>query len=61
MSEPSSMSYLCDLFFMFSLTFIAINYITSLKQTHLIFVQFLEYLLLSLDDNVYEKTSIVFK
>ena len=39
------MSYLCDLLFIFSLIFIVINYITSLKQTHLFFVYFLEYLL----------------
>ena len=29
------MSYICDLFFIFSLDFIVINYITLLKQTHL--------------------------
>ena len=29
------MSYICDLFFIFSLIFIAIYHITSLKQTHL--------------------------
>ena len=46
------MSYLCDLFFFFSLIFIVINHITSLKQMHLLFVQFLEYLPLFLDDNV---------
>ena len=28
------MSYLCDLFFIFSLNFIVINYITPLKQKH---------------------------
>ena len=46
------MSYLCDLFFIF----IAINHITSFKQTHLLFVHFLEDLLLFLDDNVDEKS-----
>ena len=43
--------YLCDLFFIFSLIFTVINHITSLKQTHLFLVHFLEYLLLFLDDN----------
>ena len=45
------MSCLCDLLFIFSLIFIVINHITSLRQTHLFFVHFLEYLLLLLDDN----------
>ena len=53
MSRPMS---LCRnffyLFFISSLIFIAINHITSLKQTHLFFVYFLEYLLLFLDDNL---------
>ena len=50
------MSYLCDLFFIFNLVFIVISHITSLKQEmHLVFVQFLEYHLLFLDDNVDEK------
>ena len=48
------MSYLCDFFFIFSLIFIVINHITSLKQTHLFFVHFLECLLLFLEDNVDE-------
>ena len=43
------MSYLCDLFFIFSLIFNAIN------QTHLFFIHFLEHLLLFLDDNLDEK------
>ena len=34
------MSYLCDLFSIFSLIFIVINHITSFKQTHLFFVHF---------------------
>ena len=46
--------YLCDLFFNSSLIFIVTNHITSLKQTYLFFAKFLEYLLLFLDDNVYE-------
>ena len=50
-------SYLCDLFFFFSLIFIAINHVTSLKQKHLLFVYFLEYLVLFLDDNVDEETN----
>ena len=37
-------SYLCDLFYIFSLIFIFINYITSLKQTYLFLPHFLEYL-----------------
>ena len=49
------MSYLCDLFFIFSLAFIAINSITSLKQTHLFFANILEYLHLLSDDNVDEE------
>ena len=44
------MSYLCDLFFILSLIFIVINDITSFKQT-LVFVDFLEYVLLFLDGN----------
>ena len=46
------MLYLFDLFFISRSIFIAINYITSFKQTHLFFVHFLECLLLFLDDNV---------
>ena len=46
------MSYLFDLMFIFSLIFVAINHIASLKQARLFFVHFLEYLLLSLDDDV---------
>ena len=44
--------YLCDLLFIFSIILIAINHMTSLKETHLSFVRFLEYFLLFLDDNV---------
>ena len=50
------MSYLCDLFFISSLIFIPINHILSLKETQLIFVHFLEYLLLFLDDSVDEES-----
>ena len=50
------MSYLNGLFFIFSLIFIVINSITSLKQTHLFFVHFLEYFLLFLNDNVDEES-----
>ena len=45
------MSYLYDLFFIFSLISIVINHTTPLKQMHLFFVRFTEYLLLFLDDN----------
>ena len=47
--------YLCDLFFIFSLIFIVINDITSFKQTYLLFVHFLQYLLLFLYDTVDEE------
>ena len=46
------MSYRCELFFIFSLIFIVIDRITSLKQTPLVFVQILEYVLLFWDDNL---------
>ena len=49
------MSYLCDIFFIFSLIFIIIYHMTSFKQTYLFLVHFLEYLLLFLDDNVDEE------
>ena len=52
------MSYLYDLLFIFSLIFIVIIHLTSLRQTHLLFVHFLEYLLLSLDDNVDEESEL---
>ena len=51
-----SMSYLCDIFFIFSLIFIVVNHKTSLKQTPLAFVQFLKYLLLFWDDNLDKKS-----
>ena len=50
------LSYPYDLFSIFSLIFIVINPITSLKQTHLFFVHFSEYLLLFLDENVDEES-----
>ena len=46
------MLYLCDLFLIFSLIFVAISHIISLKQAQLFFVRFLEYLPLFLDDKV---------
>ena len=46
------MPHPCDLFFIFSLIFVVTNHITPFKQTYLFFVDFLEYLLLCLDDNV---------
>ena len=46
------MSHVCNLFFIFSLTFIVINHITSLKQTHLFFIHFVECLLLFLGNNL---------
>ena len=45
------MSYLCDPFFVLDLIFI-FNDIISLKQTHLYFAYFLEYVILVLDDNM---------
>ena len=50
------MSRIGDLFFIFSLIFIAINSITSLKQMHLFYEHFLDYLLLFLNDNVVEES-----
>ena len=50
------MLYLCDLFFIFSIIFIVIDHMTSFKQTYLFFVNFLEYLLLFLDDNMDEES-----
>ena len=48
------MSYLCDLPFIFSLIFVVINHITSLKQTHLFFLYFFVIFILFLDGNVDE-------
>ena len=53
------MLHLCDLFFIFSLTFIVINHTTLSKQTHLLFVHLLEDFLLFLDDNTL-KVCLVF-
>ena len=47
---------LCDLFFIFSLTFIVINNIPSLKQVPLFFVHLLEYLQFFLNDNLDEES-----
>ena len=44
--------HLRDLHFIFSLIFVVISHATSLKQTHLLFVYFLEDDSLFLDDNV---------
>ena len=52
MAASEFILYLCDLFFIFSLTFIDINHITWLKQMHLFSVHFLECLLLFLIENV---------
>ena len=52
------MSYLCNLFFILNLTFTVINHITSLKQTYLFFVHFLECLLLYLGDNLDEESEL---
>ena len=50
------MSHIGDLFFIFSLIFIAINSITSLKQMYLFYAHFLDYLLLFLDENLNEES-----
>ena len=50
------MSYLYDLFLIFFLVFIIINYIIWLKQIHLIFAYFFACLLLILDDNMDEES-----
>ena len=47
---------LCDLFFIVSLSFIAINHITSLNRRNCFFVHSLEHHLLFLDDNVDEES-----
>ena len=44
------MLYLCDLFC------VVINHTTSFEQTHMVFVHYLEYLLLFVDNNVGEKS-----
>ena len=50
------MSYLCGLFFKFSLIFTIINHISTFKQRYLLFEHFLECLLLFLDDKVDEES-----
>ena len=50
------MSHIGDLFFIFSLIFIAINSIMSLKQKHLFYAHFLDSILLFLDGNVDEES-----
>ena len=52
MSRPRPILYFCDILYILSLIFVVVNHITSLEQTHLYFVHFVEYLLLFLDDNV---------
>ena len=52
MSRPRPIFYFCDILYILSLIFVVVNHITSLEQTHLYFVHFVEYLLLFLDDNV---------
>ena len=54
-------SYICDLLLIFTLVFIVINHIMSLKQTHWLFLQVLEYLLLFLDDNLNEENESFFQ
>ena len=49
------MLHLYDLFFIFSLIFIVINHITSLKQTQLLL--FAEQLILFLDNDVMKKAN----
>ena len=56
MCRPRSIYvYLYILFFIFSLIFIAMNHMMSLKHSHLFFVHFKKYLLLFLDHNMDEK------
>ena len=56
MSWPSSIYVVSTgSIFIFTLIFSTINHIISLKQRHLIFTHFLEYLILVLDDNMDEK------
>ena len=50
------MSYLCDLFFIFSISFIITNHIISSKQSNLFFAYFFEYLILIFEDNINEQT-----
>ena len=50
------MLYFCDPVFIFSLFFIAINHIMSLKRMHLIFAHFLGHFVLLFNDNVDEES-----
>ena len=55
MYRPSPfMLYMCDLFFIFSLIFIVIN--NLIKTDALVFIYFLEYLLLFLEDSLDDKS-----
>ena len=50
------MSYMCDLFFNFSLIFIVINDINTFKQVFVFLYILLGYLQLFLDDNMDEES-----
>ena len=50
------MSYLFDSVVIFSLIFVIINYIISLKQAHLFFCTFLRISYIVLDDNMNEES-----
>ena len=50
------MSYICDLFFNFSLIFIVINDINTFKQVFIFLYILLGYLQLFLDDNMDEES-----
>ena len=56
MFRSRSMLYLCDLFFIFSLIFIAVNHIISFKQKCLFFYIVFTISPIFLDDNVDEKS-----
>ena len=49
------MSFLCNPFFTFGLIFILNDHTIGLKQTHLCFARFSEYLIIVLDDNMNEE------
>ena len=51
------MSYLRDLVFIFSLIFIAINHVKSLKQTHLLLVHFFRISPIPADTDVFKASS----
>ena len=50
------MSHICDLFFNFSLIFIAINHINTFKQVFVFLYILLGYLQVLLDDNMDEES-----